>query len=125
MAYEQVWVDRLQLALMDIDGIESRKMFGGVCFMLRGHMLAGTMDEGIMVRVGPEKYEHCLDLPGARTLQPPFRPMKGLITIEAEHMPDQEAIRYWLDYGLAFVNSLPAKKPARKRKPRPKKVSKM
>jgi len=40
-----------------------KKMFGGVCYLLNGNMACGILNEDLIVRVGPEKYEDSLKLP--------------------------------------------------------------
>jgi len=32
-------------------------MFGGVCFLLRGNMACGVLNDDLIVRVGPQKYK--------------------------------------------------------------------
>ncbi len=41
-------------ARLDPLGAVSKKMFGGVCFMLNGNMVAGTSKRGLLVRTGKE-----------------------------------------------------------------------
>jgi hypothetical protein len=46
--------DMLQRLHQRLDplGAVSKKMFGGVCFMLNGNMVAGTSKRGTLVRTG-------------------------------------------------------------------------
>ena len=39
-------------------------MFGGLAFLLNGHMVCGVHKGGAMFRVGKEHYEQALALPG-------------------------------------------------------------
>ena len=41
-------------ARLDPLGAVSKKMFGGVCFMLNGNMVAGTSKRGLLVRIGKD-----------------------------------------------------------------------
>jgi TfoX/Sxy family transcriptional regulator of competence genes len=51
---------RLRKALAGRRGITEKRMFGGVCFLLRGHMLCATGKNGFMFRVGKEQHSQAL-----------------------------------------------------------------
>ena len=53
MAFDPGVAERLRDALRDRAGVSEKRMFGGIAFMLRGHMLAGVVGEVLMARVGP------------------------------------------------------------------------
>ena len=38
-------------------GIQEKKMFGGIGFLLYGNMLVGVWKDSLVVRVGPDAYE--------------------------------------------------------------------
>ena len=42
------------------DAAECR-MFGGVCFTIKGNMACGLVKDELVVRVGPNKYEDALE----------------------------------------------------------------
>jgi hypothetical protein len=86
-----------------------KKMFGGLCFMLHGHMLCGTLEGGAMYRVGPEAYEHALALPGGRPMLFTKRPMKGFVECDLDTLQDDAKRAAFLSLALSFVNSLPPK----------------
>ena len=48
-------VERLRRALKALKGIGEKRMFGGVCFLLRGNMLCGTGRADYMFRIGREQ----------------------------------------------------------------------
>ena len=63
MAYNEGLAQRVRVVLEGKSGLEEKKMFGGVCFLLRGNMACGILNESLIVRVGPKKYENALKLP--------------------------------------------------------------
>ncbi len=63
MAYDEDVANRVREALAKQDGVDEKKMFGGLAFMVRGHMCCGAMGDEMMVRVGPDQYEECLAQP--------------------------------------------------------------
>ena len=52
MAYDRSVAEVLRAALAGTDGIVERRMFGALCFMLRGNMSAGRCRDGGFFRVG-------------------------------------------------------------------------
>jgi len=86
-----------------------RKMFGGLAFMSRGHMFIGIAKEALMVRVGPEAYPAALQRPHAREMDFTGRPMKGYVFVDPPGYERDADLAAWVQAGLAFVATLPAK----------------
>ena len=55
MAYDEGLAEILRSDLAEEDGVEEKRMFGGLCFMLHGHMLCGVHKDGGMFRVGKDR----------------------------------------------------------------------
>lgn len=108
MPYDEGTAQTLRDDLTDLPVIE-KKMFGGLCFMLRGNMLCGTLENGAMYRVGPDTYDAALRLPGARPMMFTKRAMTGFVECDAEALQDDSKRAAFLSLSLGFVNSLPAK----------------
>jgi len=109
MAYDEALAARIGTILAPHDGLTERKMFGGIAFMLNGHMCCGVTTSDLMVRVGPEAYEDSLAQPHARPMDFTGRPMKGMIYVGAAGYEDDASLRAWVDRGVAFATSLPPK----------------
>ena len=117
MAYDEALADRIRHALgPDARGVEIR-MFGGLCFMVRGHMALGVMDARLMVRVGAENYDSAVAAPHAGPMMFTGRPMKGIIVIDATGCATAGSVKRWVGRALTFNATLPDRKP-RARKPR-------
>src|SRR5215471_4643031 len=58
-------------------------MFGGLAFMLGGHMFCGVVKDTLMVRLGPDGARRALDRPHVRPMDFTGRPMKGMVFVEA------------------------------------------
>jgi hypothetical protein len=84
MAYSQSLADRIRTLLGRRRGIEEKKMFGGVGFLLGGNMLVGVWQTSLVARVGPDAYEASLKLPHAREFDITGRRMKGWILVAPE-----------------------------------------
>jgi TfoX/Sxy family transcriptional regulator of competence genes len=87
----------------------SKRMFGGLCFMMRGHMLVGTFRDGKMARVSKEMHDAALKLPGASVMEMKGRVMQGFILISAESVKSDKAMQRWIDMALDYNATLPAK----------------
>jgi TfoX/Sxy family transcriptional regulator of competence genes len=111
MTCDEGLVQRIRRDLRTTPGIGERRMFGGVCFTLNGHMVFGVVKDELMVRVGNDEYATALALPHARPMDFTGRPMKGYLFIEADAALTDASLWTWLERGLKFVRSLPAKAP--------------
>jgi TfoX/Sxy family transcriptional regulator of competence genes len=109
MAYDESMAYRVREALAQQEGVTERKMFGGLAFMVKGHMCCGVMQDHLMVRVGPQQYEEALAQPHAREMDFTGRPMKGIVWVDPPGYATDEDLRTWVGQGLAFVTSLPPK----------------
>ena len=68
MAYDEQLAARIKSALGtgDTPEVVSKKMFGGVCFLMLGNMVCGVHKNDLIARVGPDAYETCLEKEGAK-----------------------------------------------------------
>ncbi len=91
-------------------GLEEKRMFGGLGFMMNGNMLIGTTAKGaLLVRVDPDKMQEALERPGAHLMYMGTKAMTGFIAVDQAALPDAASIRWWVDYATGYVATLPAK----------------
>ena len=109
MAYDEQLADRVRNVLGPRRGFIEQKMFGGLCFMVRGNMCCGIVKDDLMVRVGPDQYERLLAEPYARLMDFTGRAMKGFVFVGPEGYRSDEALAKWVKRGVDFALSLPAK----------------
>lgn len=102
--------DRIRRHLAPHPGITEQKMFGGRAFMLHGNMLVGPMKHGgLLVRVGKERYDEALALPGAGPMTMGARTMSGFLEVSGDVLEDDEVLLDWIELARSFVETLPAK----------------
>lgn len=113
MAYDEGLAQRIRetLADRDVDAgpIVEKKMFGGLAFLVSGNMSIGVRDDELMVRVGKDGHEDALAQSHARPMDFTGRPLKGFVYVEAEGIAEDEDLAAWVERGVAFASSLPAK----------------
>ena len=109
MAYDETLADRIRDAVEHRDGVSERKMFGGLAFMLEGHMFCGVVGDELMLRLGREQAEAALSRPHVRPMDFTGRPMAGMVFVAGEGLRGP-ALRRWLDKAAAFVGTLPPKR---------------
>lgn len=103
---------RDRLGPLAADTVE-RKMFGGLCFMLRGNMLGGAsggaMGGGALLRVGPDAQAAALAVPGVAPMVMRGRPMAGFVRIAPGVAADPAAFGPLVEMAKRFVAALPPK----------------
>ena len=109
MAYDEGLAQRIREALDERVDLTEKKMFGGLAFLLGGNMCAGIVGEELMVRVGPDAWQDALAQPHAREMDFTGRSMKGFVYVGCEGFDDDATLLAWLQRGVAFASSLPAK----------------
>lgn len=117
MTYDRALAARIRKVLAEAGGAEEIAMMGGLCFLRAGHMACGVSGDRMMVRLGPEGAAAALTDPDVGPLNiGGGRSPKAFVTIAAKALQDDDALAAWVARGLAFANSLPAKKPRQRRK---------
>ncbi len=109
MAYDEGLAQRVRELLEEKQEFNEKKMFGGVCYMVNGNMACGVLNDDLIVRVGPEKYEDFLELPHTRKFDITGRPMKGWIMVSYEGHESDKDLAKWIRLGVNFALSLPFK----------------
>ncbi|MCH9680480.1 MAG: TfoX/Sxy family protein [Deltaproteobacteria bacterium] len=109
MAYDEMLAERIRTILHRRKAITERKMFGGLCFMVGGNMACGIVKDELMVRVGPDGHADALAQPHARVMDFTKRPSKGMVYVGTKGFATDETLEAWVDRGMKFARSLPAK----------------
>ncbi len=109
MAYDEKLAARVRKALGRRKGVKEQKMFGGLAFMLRGHMCCGVLDDELMLRLGPDLAAKALSRAHTRPVDFTGRVMKSMIMMAPAGHKTDAALKMWVDEAAAFVASLPPK----------------
>lgn len=109
MAYDEGLALRIRDLLQDNKNIKEKKMFGGLCFMISGHMAFGIINNELMARVGPQQYEMSLSRAHAKEMDFTGKALRGMIYVAPEGLTTDQDLKSWLDVCLTFISSLPPK----------------
>lgn len=119
VAFDEDMVARIRMGLVALGReAEERKMFGGLCFMVKGHMTVGVSGEGLgngegselMVRCGEARAAAALSNPHARLCDFTGRIMKSILLIRPEGFQTDDQLTDWLALALDFIDTEPPKK---------------
>ena len=109
MAYSEEVASRIREILSEDGEVDERKMFGGIAFMVGGHMCCGVIGDELMLRLGPDAAEKAMDEPHVRPMDFTGRPMKGYVYVAEQGFRTEAELRRWLELGRDFVATLPPK----------------
>jgi len=109
MAYDEVLAARMRVALSRKKGIVEQKMFGGVCFMVNGHMCCGVAGKDLVLRLGEEGTVAALEEPHTREMDFTGRVMKSMVFVDANGTKSDEQLRSWVNRAFDHAKSLPQK----------------
>ena len=109
MAYNEALAARIRAVLADNAGVTEKRMFGGIAFMLNGHMFVGVVDSTLMARVGPDEYEAALSQPNVREMDFTGKPMRGYVFVDPAAMRTAKDLARWTQKCAKFVSTLPKK----------------
>jgi TfoX/Sxy family transcriptional regulator of competence genes len=112
-------MDHLAERIRDILGndrrVTEKTMFGGLTFLLDGHILVGTKKDGrILLSVGKANNEAALARPGASAMVHNSRQMTGFVWVEADAIEDEDNLRDWVETAYRWVSQMPADDPKKK-----------
>jgi hypothetical protein len=114
MAYSEELATRIRRTLGDRADLTEKRMFGGVAFMIRGHMACGIVGDRLMARLDPDRAASLLEEPHVGPMDFTGRPMRGFLFVEPEGIATAASLRKWVARTVAHAETLPAK-PASKR----------
>jgi TfoX N-terminal domain len=108
VAYEERLADRIRALVSGERGLTEKKMFGGLAFLIGGHMaVAASGQGGVMVRVDPEMLT---GITSAEVAVMRGRPMPGWLRVASADVATDRELAEWVERGTAYARSLPAKR---------------
>jgi hypothetical protein len=111
MAYDEQLAERIRDLVSGEPGLTETKMFGGLAFLVGGNMAVGASGQGgLLVRVDPAESDALVEASPARPMEMRGRTMRGWLRLDAEDVETRGELAAWVERGVSFARSLPAKR---------------
>lgn len=82
-------------------------MFGGLTFMVGGHMCCGVLGDRLVLRLGDDGTSEALSEPFTHQMDFTGRPAKGFVYVDAEGVRTRHALQKWISRAVRFTTTLP------------------
>ncbi len=110
MAYDAELADRVRELIAAQRGVEEKKMFGGLAFLINGNMSVVVSSKGgLMVRVPPGETQSYLARDHVEPMIMAGRETRGWLRVSVEGLKTRRQLAPWVARGVDFAKSLPAK----------------
>ena len=110
MAYDEDLADRIR-ELLGKTKFTEKKMFGGLAFLIGGHMaVAASGQGGLLVRVDPERSDQLVKKTRARPMVMRGREMAGWLRVDSAEVRTKPQLNKWVKLGVDFTTALPPKR---------------
>ena len=110
MAFDEDLADRVRGCLEQVPDVSEKRMFGGLAFMVGGNMaVAASGQGGLLLRCEPAATDSLVATVGVDRMVMRGRAMDGWLRVEGPVVADDEDLLHWVELGVSYVGSLPAK----------------
>jgi len=110
MAYDEDLADRIRVAIQDLDGVTEKRMFGGLAFLVSGHMAVSASGKGgLLLRCDPGETDALVEEPGVDRFEMRGKEMDGWLRVDPEAIDADGELQRWVRVGVAYARSLPPK----------------
>jgi TfoX N-terminal domain len=110
MAYDEALADRIRAYLGVRPNVTEKKMFGGLSFLIGGHMCCGVVGTDLCLRLGKEAAGLALNREHVREMDFTGRPLRSMVYVEPAGLRTAAVLGAWIDQAVAFTETLPAKR---------------
>ncbi|MHA7652546.1 TfoX/Sxy family protein [Mycobacterium sp. ML4] len=109
MAYDTDLAERIR-ELLATEPIDEMRMFGGLAFLIGGHMAVAVSSEGgLLVRVPKEDTDTLLGLAYVSPMVMAGRETRGWLRVAADGVKTKRQLQTWVARGANHARSLPPK----------------
>jgi TfoX/Sxy family transcriptional regulator of competence genes len=110
MAYDEDLADRIRELISGERGVEEKRMFGGLAFLINGNMaVAASGNGGLMVRVPPEDTAKLLQGKHVSPMVMAGRETRGWVRVATEGVTTKRQLQTWVSRGAGYAKSLKPK----------------
>jgi TfoX/Sxy family transcriptional regulator of competence genes len=110
MAYDEDLANRIRELLGPERGVEEKRMFGGLAFLINGNMsVAASGQGGLLVRVAPEDTDKLLQRAHVNPMVMAGREARGWLRVDAGGVRTKRQLEGWVTRGVGYARGLPPK----------------
>jgi TfoX N-terminal domain len=110
MAYDEALAARIRDLIGPDPELTEKKMFGGLAFLIRGHMaISASGQGGVLVQVTPERSADLVATTPATIAVMRGREMPGWLRVGGEDLTTDDDLSPWVEIGITRARSLPPK----------------
>ena len=111
MAFDEELADRIRELVAQERGITERRMFGGLAFLVGGHMAVSASGQGgLLVRVDPDETERLVRREHVRRFEMRGRSMDGWLRVDDAGIRTKRQLGGWVTRGVTYARSLTPKR---------------
>jgi TfoX/Sxy family transcriptional regulator of competence genes len=110
MAYDEDLANRIRELLGSERGVEEKRMFGGLAFLINGNMSVAVSGQGgLLVRVAREDTDKLLARSHVSPMVMAGRESRGWLLVDAAGVQTKRQLQSWVTRGVGYARSLPPK----------------
>jgi TfoX/Sxy family transcriptional regulator of competence genes len=110
MAYDEDLAGRIRELVGGVKGVEEKRMFGGLAFLINGNMsVAASGKGGLMVRVPQEETADLLKREHTEPMVMAGRETRGWLRVSDDGIKTKRQLQAWVTRGVDYARSLPPK----------------
>jgi hypothetical protein len=111
MAYDTELADRIRFLINTGPGLTEKKMFGGLAFLIAGHMaISASGQGGALIRVDPADCGTLAETTTATLAIMGGREMRGWLRVSSDDLETDEQLTRWVSRAVGYARSLPPKR---------------
>jgi TfoX N-terminal domain len=110
VAYDEDLANRVRELLGSERGVDEKRMFGGLAFLINGNMSVAVSGQGgLMVRVPPGDTAKLLERDHVSPMVMAGRETRGWLRVAVEGVKTKRQLASWVTRGVGYARGLPAK----------------
>lgn len=104
VAYDVDIADRLREILASEPGVVEKPMFGGLAFMVAGHMAVGASGQGgLLLRVDPDQTDALIVDSRTSRFVMRGREIRGWLRINIDAHATDDELKEWIKHGVGYA----------------------
>jgi hypothetical protein len=110
VAFDEDLANRIRECIGAEPGLSERKMFGGLAFLINGHLAVSASGQGgLMLRVDPADTDQLAGRAHAQRCVMRGREMDGWLRVDADGVRTMRDLTRWVGLGVTAARNLPSK----------------